>query len=236
MRALRSSSDLGQTAEHVAIARGLQGPARTRPPTASAARCRPCPWCVLPPHLQGVSTGKNGETRPRGHATRGVRGRRCRTFVGTGDHHRRRSNPGEPASASGSQVQSGDQLRPPVLGECVKTTTVDTAERGRSPLGAHIRFLMDGPHGNMIHSTVPSGMVGRACHSGASTSTGTSSRVRERSGAGRKMATRVSPDSSPVCVSISRSARRSSTAAPAALPSSSLARPYRRGLATMRPS
>ena len=23
---------------------------------------------------------------------------------------------------------------------------------------------MDGPHGNMIHSTVPSGMVGRACH------------------------------------------------------------------------
>jgi len=46
----------------------------------------------------------------------------------------------------------------------VKTTTVDTAERGRSLLGAHIRFLMDGPHGNMIHSTVPSGMVGRACH------------------------------------------------------------------------
>jgi mannose-6-phosphate isomerase-like protein (cupin superfamily) len=23
---------------------------------------------------------------------------------------------------------------------------------------------MDGPHGNMIHSTVPPGMVGRACH------------------------------------------------------------------------
>jgi mannose-6-phosphate isomerase-like protein (cupin superfamily) len=46
----------------------------------------------------------------------------------------------------------------------VKTTTVDTAERGHSPLGAHIRLLMDGPHGNMIHSTVPSGMVGRACH------------------------------------------------------------------------
>ena len=46
----------------------------------------------------------------------------------------------------------------------VKTTTVETAERGRSPLGAHIRFLMDGPHGNMIHSTVPPGMVGRASH------------------------------------------------------------------------
>jgi len=46
----------------------------------------------------------------------------------------------------------------------VKTTTFEAAERGRSPLGAHIRFLMDGPHGNMIHSTVPPGMVGRACH------------------------------------------------------------------------
>jgi hypothetical protein len=32
------------------------------------------------------------------------------------------------------------------------------------PLGARIRFLMDGPHGNMIHSTVPPGTVGRACH------------------------------------------------------------------------
>ena len=32
----------------------------------------------------------------------------------------------------------------------MKTTTVDTAERGRSPLGSHIRFLIDGPHGNMI--------------------------------------------------------------------------------------
>jgi mannose-6-phosphate isomerase-like protein (cupin superfamily) len=44
----------------------------------------------------------------------------------------------------------------------MKTTTVETAERGRSPLGAHIRFLMDGPHGNMIQSSVPPGMVGRA--------------------------------------------------------------------------
>jgi mannose-6-phosphate isomerase-like protein (cupin superfamily) len=46
----------------------------------------------------------------------------------------------------------------------MRTTTVDTAERDRSPLGAHIRHLLDGPHGNLIHSTVPPGMVGRACH------------------------------------------------------------------------
>lgn len=46
----------------------------------------------------------------------------------------------------------------------MKTTTVETAEHGRSPLGASIRYLMDGSHGNMIHSTVPPGMVGRACH------------------------------------------------------------------------
>lgn len=45
----------------------------------------------------------------------------------------------------------------------VRTTTIETAERGRSPLGSHIRFLLDGPHGNMIHSIVPPGMVGRAC-------------------------------------------------------------------------
>jgi len=46
----------------------------------------------------------------------------------------------------------------------VKTTTVETAEQGRSPAGAYIRFLMDGPHANMIHSTVPPGLVSRACH------------------------------------------------------------------------
>jgi len=45
----------------------------------------------------------------------------------------------------------------------VKTSSVETAERGRSPLGARIRFLIDGPNGNMIHSTVPPGMIGRAC-------------------------------------------------------------------------
>jgi len=46
----------------------------------------------------------------------------------------------------------------------VKTISLETAKRGRSPLGAYIRILMDGAHGNMIHSTVPPGMVGRACH------------------------------------------------------------------------
>jgi mannose-6-phosphate isomerase-like protein (cupin superfamily) len=46
----------------------------------------------------------------------------------------------------------------------VKTTSLETAKRGRSPLGAYIRNLIDGMHGNMIHSTVPPGMVGRACH------------------------------------------------------------------------
>jgi mannose-6-phosphate isomerase-like protein (cupin superfamily) len=46
----------------------------------------------------------------------------------------------------------------------MRTTTVETAERGRSPLGAWIRLLIDGPHGNMIHSTVPSNVVGRAAH------------------------------------------------------------------------
>jgi len=32
----------------------------------------------------------------------------------------------------------------------------------RSPAGADISFLMDGPTGNMIHSTVPAGQVNRA--------------------------------------------------------------------------
>jgi mannose-6-phosphate isomerase-like protein (cupin superfamily) len=32
----------------------------------------------------------------------------------------------------------------------------------RSPAGAEIRYLVDGPTGNMIHSTVPPGQVNRA--------------------------------------------------------------------------
>ena len=43
------------------------------------------------------------------------------------------------------------------------TVHLEAAAAGRSPLGAYIRFLADGPHGNMIHATVPPGMVGRAC-------------------------------------------------------------------------
>ena len=31
-----------------------------------------------------------------------------------------------------------------IHGQHVKTTTVETAERGRSPLGAYVRYLMDG--------------------------------------------------------------------------------------------
>jgi mannose-6-phosphate isomerase-like protein (cupin superfamily) len=46
----------------------------------------------------------------------------------------------------------------------MKTVHLDTADEGRSPLGAYVRFLVDGPHGNMIHATVPPGMIGRACH------------------------------------------------------------------------
>ena len=46
----------------------------------------------------------------------------------------------------------------------MKTTTVETAERLRSPLGSHVRPIMDGPHGNMIYATIPPGMVGRAAH------------------------------------------------------------------------
>ena len=45
----------------------------------------------------------------------------------------------------------------------METTSLDVAELGRSPLGAHIRHLLAGTHGNLIHSTVPPGMVGRAC-------------------------------------------------------------------------
>ena len=42
------------------------------------------------------------------------------------------------------------------------TYHIDSAERARSPLGAHIRLLTKGDHGNMIHSTIPPGMTGHA--------------------------------------------------------------------------
>jgi mannose-6-phosphate isomerase-like protein (cupin superfamily) len=44
----------------------------------------------------------------------------------------------------------------------MKQTTLPEKPDARSPAGAEIRFIMDGPTGNMIHSTVPSGQVNRA--------------------------------------------------------------------------
>ena len=44
----------------------------------------------------------------------------------------------------------------------MKTTTLPPGPEARSPAGAFIRFLMDGPTGTMIHSTVPPHQVNRA--------------------------------------------------------------------------
>jgi mannose-6-phosphate isomerase-like protein (cupin superfamily) len=44
----------------------------------------------------------------------------------------------------------------------MKQTTLPKAADARSPAGADIRFIMDGPTGNMIHSTVPVGQVNSA--------------------------------------------------------------------------
>lgn len=44
----------------------------------------------------------------------------------------------------------------------MKQTTLPERPDARSPAGADIRFIMDGPTGNMIHSTVPPGQVNRA--------------------------------------------------------------------------
>lgn len=44
----------------------------------------------------------------------------------------------------------------------MKQTTLPEEPDARSPAGAEIRFIMDGPTGNMIHSTVPAGQVNRA--------------------------------------------------------------------------
>ena len=44
----------------------------------------------------------------------------------------------------------------------MKETTLKAKPDARSPAGAEIRFIMDGPTGNMIHSTVPPGQVNRA--------------------------------------------------------------------------
>ncbi|MEM1428985.1 MAG: cupin domain-containing protein [Pseudomonadota bacterium] len=44
----------------------------------------------------------------------------------------------------------------------MKQTTLPAEPDGVSPAGAEIRFIMDGPTGNMIHSTVPPGQINRA--------------------------------------------------------------------------
>jgi mannose-6-phosphate isomerase-like protein (cupin superfamily) len=44
----------------------------------------------------------------------------------------------------------------------VKETTLAARPDAKSPAGAEIRFIMDGPHANMIHSTVPPGQINRA--------------------------------------------------------------------------
>lgn len=44
----------------------------------------------------------------------------------------------------------------------MKTTLLPPDPEARSPAGASIRYLMDGPTGTMIHSTVPAHQVNRA--------------------------------------------------------------------------
>ena len=44
----------------------------------------------------------------------------------------------------------------------MKTTELPETPDAKSPAGADIRFIMDGPTGNMIHSTLPRGQINRA--------------------------------------------------------------------------
>ena len=44
----------------------------------------------------------------------------------------------------------------------MKQTALPPQPDARSPAGAEIRFVMDGPPGNMIHGTVPPGQINRA--------------------------------------------------------------------------
>ncbi|MFP7672869.1 cupin domain-containing protein [Marivita sp. S0852] len=44
----------------------------------------------------------------------------------------------------------------------MKETSLPPAADATSPAGADIRFIMDGPTGNMIHSTVPPGQINKA--------------------------------------------------------------------------
>ena len=44
----------------------------------------------------------------------------------------------------------------------MKTKHLPEKPDAKSPAGAEIRYLMDSPYGNMIHSTVPPGQINRA--------------------------------------------------------------------------
>lgn len=44
----------------------------------------------------------------------------------------------------------------------MKNTQLPESADAKSPAGADIRFIMDGPTGNMIHSTVPPGQINKA--------------------------------------------------------------------------
>ena len=44
----------------------------------------------------------------------------------------------------------------------MKATSLPAMPDARSPAGADIRFIMDGPQANMIHATVPPGQINRA--------------------------------------------------------------------------
>lgn len=44
----------------------------------------------------------------------------------------------------------------------MKETSLSAVPDAKSPAGADIRFIMDGPTGNMIHSTVPPKQINRA--------------------------------------------------------------------------
>lgn len=48
------------------------------------------------------------------------------------------------------------------MNEAVKETTLPDTPDAASPAGAEIRFIMDGPLANMIHSSVPPGQINRA--------------------------------------------------------------------------
>ena len=46
----------------------------------------------------------------------------------------------------------------------MKETMLKPEPDARSPLGAAIQHIMDGPTGNVIHSTIKPGLTGKACY------------------------------------------------------------------------